>query len=169
MSREEILAFIAESPWGRCAWHCDNDAVDHQVLALEFDQDVTATFTMTAFDSGRRLTVFGTEGVLRGGPGLREGPDGAELWIRNHRSESDEIIPVDDPGTSGYQGHGGGDFGLIDALDRQLAQPGTDNWMESHLICFAAEQSRLAGGRTIDLKSLVPRDLKYIEPGNGWM
>lgn len=153
LEREEILAWLTKAPWGRCVWHCDNDAVDHQVLAMEFDEGITATFTMTAFDSGRRLTIFGTKGVLRGGPGLREGPDGAELWLRDHRSESDHAIPVENPDSGGYQGHGGGDFGLIDSLDRHLAQPGSDDWLESHLICFAAEQSRLANGRSIDLSA----------------
>ena len=55
------------SPWGRCVWRCDNDAVDRQVLAMEFDGGVTGTFTMTAFESGRHLEVYGTRGVLKGG------------------------------------------------------------------------------------------------------
>ena len=64
---EEIAAWLRSSPWGRCVWRCDNDAVDRQVLALEFDGGVTGTFTMTAFESGRHLEVYGTRGVLKGG------------------------------------------------------------------------------------------------------
>lgn len=154
LDRDRILSFLADSPWGRCVWHCDNDAVDHQVLALEFETGITATFTMTAFDSGRRLTIHGTKGVLRGGPGLTEGPGGAELWIRDHRSESVEAVPVETADPTGNPGHAGGDFGLIDSLDRQLATPPPEDWLESHLIAFAAESSRLAGGTTIDLTAL---------------
>jgi len=56
---------------------------------------------MTAFDSGRRLTIHGTKGVLRGGPCLDEGPGGAELWIRDHQTETTEAVPVDSADTSG--------------------------------------------------------------------
>ena len=154
LSVEEINAWLTTSPWGRCAWHCDNDAVDHQVLAMEFAQDITATLTMTAFDTGRRLTICGTEGVLRGGPGLSEGPEGAELWLRTHQTETDESIPVAAIDTPGYEGHGGGDFGMIDAIEQQLSEPVSDNWIQSHLICFGAEQSRLCGGQMVELHSL---------------
>jgi predicted dehydrogenase len=154
MDGKQILAFLTASPWGRCVWRCDNDSVDHQVLALEFETGITATFSMTAFDSGRRLTIHGTKGVLRGGPGLAEGPDGAELWLRDHRSESTEAIPVDSADLSGDQSHAGGDFGLIDSLDQLLATPPSEDWLESHLICFAAESSRLSGGTTVHLNTL---------------
>jgi len=151
LDKQQIIDFLTTSPWGRCVWHCDNDAVDHQVLALEFESGITATFTMTAFDSGRRLTIHGTKGVLRGGPDLNEGPDSAELWIRDHQTETVEPIPVDAADTSGNKGHAGGDFGLIDSLDHLLDQPLTEDWLESHLIAFSAESSRLSGGQTIDL------------------
>ena len=143
MSNEEILSFLATSPWGRCVWHCDNDVVDHQVLALEFSDGLTATFTMTAFDNGRRLTIHGTEAVLRGGPGLPDGPENAELWIRDHRTGEIETIDIPADTAPGYEGHGGGDFGLINSLDHLITTAPPDEWFQSHLISFAAEQSRL--------------------------
>ena len=66
-SVEEIQAWLRTSPWGRCVYHCDNDAVDRQVLAMEFDGGITGTFTMTAFENGRHLEIYGTRGVLNGG------------------------------------------------------------------------------------------------------
>jgi len=154
LSDAEILSWLATSPWGRCAWRCDNDAVDHQVLALEFADGLTATFTMTAFDNGRRIAIHGTEAVLRGGPGLPDGPGGAELWLRDHRTGTVEAIEIPDDSAPGYQGHGGGDFGLVDALDGLVATAPPDEWFESHLIAFAAEQSRRSGGETVDLDAL---------------
>ena len=59
-------------------YHCDNDAVDRQVLALEFEGGVTGTFTMTAFENGRHIEMYGTRGVLKGGrnlpPPFRDAP-----------------------------------------------------------------------------------------------
>ena len=64
---EEIVAWLRTSPWGRCVYRCDNDAVDRQVLAMEFEGGVTGTFTMTAFENGRHIEIYGTRGVLKGG------------------------------------------------------------------------------------------------------
>ena len=67
---EEIVSWLRSSPWGRCVYRCDNDAVDRQVLAMEFEGGVTGTFTMTAFENGRHIEVYGTRGVLKGGRNL---------------------------------------------------------------------------------------------------
>ena len=54
--------------------------------------------------------------------------------------------------------HGGGDAGLVNALYKEMTQPSTeplhagiDSTVHSHLIAFAAEESRMTG-RTIDIK-----------------
>lgn len=55
-------------PYGRCVYHCDNNVVDHQVVNLEFENGVTASFTMTAFtwEGGRTIKVMGTHGQIVG-------------------------------------------------------------------------------------------------------
>ncbi len=40
---EEIHAWLRTSPWGRCVYRCDNDVVDHQVIAARFAGEVAAT------------------------------------------------------------------------------------------------------------------------------
>ncbi|WP_105043911.1 Gfo/Idh/MocA family protein [Rubritalea profundi] len=49
-NKDDIIKWLESSPWGRCAWKCDNNAVDHQVVSMEFENGNTASLTMTAFD-----------------------------------------------------------------------------------------------------------------------
>lgn len=149
VSDDQIMEFIRTSDWGRCVYHCDNDAVDHQVLAVEMQNGVTATLTMTAFDCNRTIEIHGTRGSLRGGEPYKEG-GAAELWFRDHRDGKFEEVKVEQPEEDGYTSHGGGDHGIIDALDSMLAgpnamEPGLDG-IAGHRLAYRAEQSRLAGG-----------------------
>src|SRR5215467_2651051 len=59
---------LRNGPYGRCVYACDNDAVDHQVVALEFPGGTTATFTLTAFSrfADRSTRLFGTRAELTG-------------------------------------------------------------------------------------------------------
>ena len=157
---EEILAWLRSSPWGRCVYRCDNDAVDRQVLAMEFEGGMTGTFTMTAFDTGRHLEIYGTRGVLKGGETYRK-HFGAHLILFPHEGELVRYSVRADDG--GYELHGGGDAGLVNALyDEMTAAPdvplaaGLDSTVHSHLIGFAAEESR-ATGRVVNVAEFQQR------------
>jgi predicted dehydrogenase len=80
---EQVLTFLRNSPWGRCGYRCDNDVVDHQVLACELENGITATHTMTAFDAGRGIEIYGTLASLKGGTPYSEA-GAPELWLRHH-------------------------------------------------------------------------------------
>ena len=152
----EIFTWLKTSPWGRCAYRCDNDVVDHQVVACKFAGDITATFTMTAFDDGRQLEIFGTKGVLRGGAFIRK-TLGCDLVIVPHGPDGQvRKIEIATP-AGGYAGHGGGDWGLMQTLHHDLTcsdpremRTSLEVSMQSHLMAFAAEQSRREG-RTVNL------------------
>ncbi|MCH7227765.1 Gfo/Idh/MocA family protein [Haloferula sp. A504] len=137
MTDEDILEWLRTSDWGRCAWRCDQDAPEHQVVSMQFANGVTATLTMTAFDTGRRIRLHGTRGIIEGATHA----DGREPWIecRLHEGET-TVIPVDDTPSGGYAGHGGGDFGLIEALPDLLAGDEAD-FIEGHRIAFDAAAS----------------------------
>lgn len=64
---EEIYEWLKTSPWGRDYLQCDNDQPDHQVSIMRFEGGLTGTFTMTAFEQGRHIEVYGTKGRLRRG------------------------------------------------------------------------------------------------------
>jgi predicted dehydrogenase len=155
----EILAWLAQSPWGRCVYHCDNTAVDHQVAAMEFEGGATATFTMTAFDSGRNLEIMGTKGVLRGGDLLCQLLD-CDILIDEFASGNKTRYKVN-AAVGGYAGHGGGDPGLVLALYDEMSQSDPAQMrssitrsIQSHLMGFAAEASRLTG-KTVHLDELL--------------
>lgn len=103
-----ISDFLKSSPWGRCVYHYDNYVVDHQVLACELGNGVTATHTMTAFDSGRTIEIYGTLAALQGGVFYSEA-GAPELWLRHHASGMIEPVDLIQRNDSGYAVHGGGD------------------------------------------------------------
>jgi predicted dehydrogenase len=154
---EEIIDWLRTSPWGRCVYRCDNDAVDRQVLAMEFEGGVTGTFTMTAFATGRHLEVCGTNGVLKGGESYRQ-HFGTHLILLPHEGQPVRYTVQAEDG--GYELHGGGDPGLVNALYEEMTKPpgapleaGIDSTVHSHLIAFAAEEARLTG-RVVDLAAI---------------
>jgi predicted dehydrogenase len=166
---EEIVGWLRTSPWGRCVYHCDNDAVDRQVLAMEFEGGVTGTFTMTAFENGRHIEIYGTRGVLKGGETYYK-HFGAHLIVFPHEGEPVRYTVQADDG--GYELHGGGDAGLIKALYGELTGPaetplaaGLDSTVHSHLIGFAAEESRRTGS-TVNIEEFQRHQEKTVcHPG----
>lgn len=81
---EQIRDWLKTSPWGRCVYRCDNTAVDHQVVNLRFAGAATASFTMTAFSSGRDIEIFGTKARLIGGEFLQHSSDHADIIVHQH-------------------------------------------------------------------------------------
>ncbi|MBM3860660.1 MAG: Gfo/Idh/MocA family oxidoreductase [Verrucomicrobia bacterium] len=159
-STEEIVAWLRTSPWGRCVYRCDNDAVDRQVLAMEFEGGLTGTFTMTAFESGRHIEIYGTRGVLKGGETYHK-HFGAHLIFFPHEGEPVRYTVQAEDG--GYELHGGGDSGLVNAFYEEFTKPpgapieaGLDSTVHSHLIGFAAEEARLTG-KTVDVEEFRRR------------
>jgi predicted dehydrogenase len=146
LTEDGVRQALREGPYGRCVYACDNDVADHQVVTIEFDGGVTATLTMSAFTPmGRRRTrIMGSRGFLEG--------DGHQLTLTDFVTGQAEPVPVDDSAVVAGGGHGGGDFGVIgtfvDAVasgDRSLICTGPRESLDSHLMAFAAEQSRLTG------------------------
>jgi predicted dehydrogenase len=151
----QVREWLTTSPWGRCAYRCDNDAVDHQVVAMEFEGGAVATFTMTAFDYGRHLVLCGTKGTLRGGDAVKA-HSGHDIIVQLHAGDTIRYGVSLDVG--GYEGHGGADPGLVQNLDRELAKPaaamrsGLHASVESHMMGYAAERSRHAG-QAVDVRA----------------
>ena len=138
---------LRDGPYGRCVYACDNDVVDHQVVAMEFEGGVTASFTMNAFNTGghRRTRIFGTRGELV--------CDGVSVTVHDFvTGTASSHDPLSVAGASAADGHGGGDAGLMDAFVTAVATgdpssilSGPEDTLNSHLATFAAEHARLSG------------------------
>ncbi|WP_168118550.1 Gfo/Idh/MocA family oxidoreductase [Paenibacillus sp. HB172176] len=143
-SYEARLQAMKEGPFGRCVYHSDNDVVDHQVVSMEYGNEVTAVFTMSAFTekTNRTLKLMGTEGEIRATMETNE------IEIRRFGSGTHETIKLTDP--EGHIGHGGGDSRLVYDFVKSVQSPGEHSSstsakasLQSHLMAFASERSRL--------------------------
>ncbi|MBR4537542.1 MAG: Gfo/Idh/MocA family oxidoreductase [Clostridia bacterium] len=152
-TEEKLLEALRTGLYGRCVYRCDNNVVDHQVVNLELEDGATVNFTMTAFTAhgGRVIRAGGTMGEIYG--------DTKENIIKVMRyGQPDEIIDVRTL-TDDFSGHAGGDARLlkefVDLVRGETEVSGTltsiDRSVESHLVALAAEESRLNGGRVIEL------------------
>ncbi|MFD0617570.1 Gfo/Idh/MocA family protein [Paenibacillus sp. GCM10027629] len=144
LSYEGRLKALQEGPYGRCVYHCDNDVVDHQVVNLEFENGVTAAFTMSAFtkDVSRTIKLMGTKGEIRGAMEKNE--------IEILHFGSGEVEQISFVVAGGHVGHGGGDYGLVRDFLKLVSEGGksqgltsANHSVQSHLMAFAAEQSRV--------------------------
>lgn len=146
-TEDDLLAALRHGPYGRCVYAGDNDVVDHQVVAMEFDGGPTGSFVMTGFNAGghRRTRLFGTHGELEG--------DGETVRVHDFLTGTTEVLEARPPGdATAAGGHGGGDWGLMDAFvravatgDRSHVLTGPQASLEAHLVVFAAERARRDG------------------------
>ena len=155
---EEVWAAIESGPYGRCVYQCDNDVVDHQVVNMEFEGGCTVSFTMNCFNKGgRHIRIFGTKGEIEA--------DMEAGYIRLFSFDTREFTTVNPGAVDGELtgGHGGGDTGLMMDMVKYLNGDETsksicdlrDSCM-SHLICFAAEESRKKN-TVVDLEEFSER------------
>lgn len=140
---EGVMRALETGPYGRCVYRSDNDAVDHQVVLLRFASGLSVSLTMqgSSHIEGRTLRVDGTRATLLANEAR------GEMEIHDHRTGTTERIAR----PRGVGGHGGGDDGLMRAFvgairgDRGGVLTSAREAVASHLMAFAAEQSRLTG------------------------
>lgn len=143
-SDEGVMKALQTGPYGRCVYKCDNDVVDHQVVNIEFENNVTAAFSMCAFTNeyARTIKLMGTRGEVKGIMSFNK----CELELTDFLSGKKELIEM----PTGIDDHGGGDSALIgnfvglvreEKVHEGLSSASVS--VQSHLMSFAAEKSRL--------------------------
>lgn len=151
---DKLKSLCTDNPHGRCIWKCDNDVVDHQSVAIEFEDGTTATHNMVGGTSrpDRKIHILGTAGEIEGymseGIFVVRHPD-----TRTGHEYTEEKVSV----SVMNDAHGGGDLKLVEDFVRvirgQKPSISTTNLADSiygHLIGFGAGRS-VEEKRTIDL------------------
>ena len=140
---DALLKALTEGPFGLCVYHCDNDVVDHQVVAIEFEGGITASLTMHghSHEEGRTLRIDGSKASLLAKFGFSR----TNIEIHDHRSM--DVERYDFLSNVENVGHGGGDSGIMENFIRTISSGNTATSssresLESHLMAFAAEDSR---------------------------
>ncbi len=156
---ESTYQALREGPYGRCVYHCDNDVVDHQQTNLLMEDGSTISFTMCAFteDCYRYFKAMGTKGEI-------EADMKSNVIHVREFGKGEETTDVGKL-SADLKGHGGGDSGIVkDFLEMLLsgAEPNErtttlEHSMESHFIALAAEESRVNGGKVIQLTEFKDR------------
>lgn len=152
MTDEALLTNLKKGPYGKCVFQSDNDVVDHQVVIIEFENQMTASFTMTAFthENTRTIKVMGSKGEIRGHM------DKGDIELYTFGNDIPQVYHLD----SLNYGHSGGDYGIMKAFVR-LIEKGDNQIVTSdeasvlsHLLAFAAEKARVTSS-VIDFQSYV--------------
>lgn len=137
---DAILKYLRETNYGRCVYQMENDQPDHYVASIQFADGITAAFSMEAFTSyhGRRTRIMGSHGDIVGD--MRKFVH--TNFLTGKKTEWEQAS----------DGHGGGDWRLaadwvqaVSKQDASLLTSTIEASIESHLMGFAAEKSRLEG------------------------
>lgn len=148
---KNIKKAYENNEYGQCVFTCKNDVVDHQQTIMTFENGITANLCMTAFTGkgGRIYKFHGTYGEI-------DLDEEARVVTIKRFGEKEVIETFDKIVKKDNFSHGGGDKKLVDALydiitNKNDAATTLASSIESHLMCYAAEESRLQNGKLIYL------------------
>ncbi|GAA3413499.1 Gfo/Idh/MocA family protein [Paenibacillus hodogayensis] len=142
---QKLESLRTDNPYGRCVWHCDNDAVDTQSVVVEYADGSTATHNLVGNTSRpcRSVHIIGTKGEISGV--MEEGA----FTIRHPVSAagsvySEELVKL----KVSMDMHGGGDLRLVEDFIRiqrgeeaSLSTTSLEDSIYGHLLGFGADQA----------------------------
>lgn len=144
----KLYEALKTTDFGKCVFLSDNNVVDYQVTTMLFENGINSTLTMTAFSGPcyRETRIRGSLGELI----CDMGKSKIMLELFGKRKKRIRLHQVLDA-------HGGGDKRLIEYLAEDRLKTDISTSIESHLIAFAAEESRLNNGETVKLEEFRKR------------
>ncbi|HEY45420.1 MAG TPA: Gfo/Idh/MocA family oxidoreductase [Anaerolineae bacterium] len=159
-SPDAILEALRDGPYGRCVYFCGSDVVDHQVVLMQFEGDISVSLTMHghSHNEGRSTRIEGSRATLKSFFGL------GGSWIEINEHRSDRFTRYDTTGDV-KGAHGGGDVELlttfIDSLRNESNRESlaiARQALQSYLLAFAAEEARL-GNQVVNMEAYTDRYL----------
>ena len=158
-SYEEKYEYLKNvSEFGRCAYKCNNNVVDHQSVLVKFKSGATGTHNLTgntAF-SQRIIRVVGTKGEIEG---TFEKQKFTVSMINPHK-EDDHIETVYDLSAdcSASIAHGGGDEALVTDFvkivrgeEASISCTSIEDSVAGHGVVFAADKSMENGSMPVKI------------------
>ena len=148
-TEEALREALRTGPYGRCVYRCDNNVCDHMSILMEFEDGITATFSLTAQTSNihRTIHIMCEDGEIHGDE--LDGSIKVTHFRRNRaKPEKSRILTTN---VKYESGHGGGDDGIMEDFTAGLQQNTTDSRssisrsVESHLMACAIEKARING------------------------
>jgi predicted dehydrogenase len=152
-SEEARKKAIQGTDYGKCVYMSRNNQPDNQNVSIDFENGVRANFRLRAWGnlSNRNVKLYFENGEVSGD--LLSG----NIKIQKYHGIRD-IQDIREENIKNMNAHGGGDPYLIKNFADMIRNPNPENnrtsaelSLQSHLIGFAAEESRLLGKR-VDLK-----------------
>ena len=131
---------LVEGPYGRCVYRCENNVCDKQIVNMEFEGGVLATYEFTGFDSSgyRSVSIMGTKGQIQ--------------TVDHDRFELHDFLSRTHSTYDTSDGYSNTDFMLIRDFIRAVRSEGkikcktsAEFSLQGHMIAFAAEKSRVEG------------------------
>lgn len=156
-TEKTLYEALKTGPYGRCVYHCDNDVMDHQIVNIGFDQGKHAHLTLVAHTGStyRQIKVMGTKGEITANDRDQiiqiqrfDGTFDVKPVIIDIKAESEPLL-----------GHGGGDARMMREFIEYVEKgsilktmlTSIDRSVDSHIMAFAAETSRMQAGALIKL------------------
>ncbi len=148
-SEEARQKAIEEGPYGRCVYKSDNDVCDNQDVSIKFRNGINADFRLRSRGPypERKITIYFENGDVLGS--FHEAKIIKTTYSGRAKGNKAEEIALEK-----LPGHGGGDelmvrnfIDLIQSGDPGLNKTSAGLSLQSHLIAFAAEESRKTGKR----------------------
>lgn len=147
---EDKRKLLETSNYGRCAYKCDNNVVDHQSVNVLFRSGATGTHSMiggTAIPQ-RKIHIIGTKGEISGT--LEDGKFTVSLIDPSPNCEhKDTVIDT----RVGDDSHGGGDLMLAEDFVRYVRDDemsvsctSIEDSVKGHLTIFRADKSMKNSG-----------------------
>lgn len=136
---DKLYDALKTGQFGKCVFLTDNDVVDYQTTVMEFENGVISTLTMTAFSGKcyRQTRIRGSLGELVCDMSAVTNKIFLDVFGKKRKR-----IPL----SLKLDAHGGGDGRMIDSFAEGKLKSDISMSIESHLIGFAAEKSRIGGG-----------------------